>query len=145
MTSTTRHKHQPPAWVTEHLDATRYNAWLRRKAEGMCRRDYERGGSYTVSEAKTAIHDAIVASEGHDHWTGEPLRWDLLGNYDSDESSRQGAAYKRARSMQPSIDHRNSLPVCDFVICAWRTNDAKSDMSIEEFKALCNLVLIHNR
>ncbi|MCP9828780.1 hypothetical protein KBZ19_09810 [Synechococcus sp. L2F] len=86
----------------------------------------------------------MVACNGRDHWTGEPLRWDLLGNYDSDESGRQGASYKRARAMQPTIDHRNSEPICDFVICSWRTNDAKHDMSIEELKEFSRLVLEHN-
>jgi hypothetical protein len=56
----------------------------------------------------------------------------------------QGATYKRARALQPTIDHRDSQAICDFVICAWRTNDAKHDMSIDELKTFCRLVLEHN-
>ena len=50
----------------------------------------------------------------------------------------------RARALQPTIDHRDSQAICDFVICAWRTNDAKHDMSIDELKTFCRLVLEHN-
>ena len=141
----TRHKHQPPPWVSEHLDATSYNDWLSSKAQNMCRRDRKRGGSYSIAEAKAAIHNAIVASGGRDYVTDEELRWDLLGNYDNEASGREGAAYKRARWMQPTVDHLNSLPVCDFVICSWRTNDAKGDMSVEELKEFCGLVLTNPR
>lgn len=140
----TRHKHQPPPWVAEHLDPATYNNWLRGKAQGLVRRDEQRGGSYTVSEAKASVHAAMVACEGRDHWTGETLREDLLGIYDSDESGLRGGAYKKELAMKPTIDHRNSEPVCDFVICAWRTNDAKHDMSIDELKEFCRLVLEHN-
>lgn len=140
----THHKYQPPPWMAEHLSPTAYNNWLLGKAQSLCRRDYERGGNYTASEAKADVHTAIAACGGRDYWTGEQLRWDLLGNYDSDESGWQGASYKRARAMQPTIDHRNSEPICDFVICSWRTNDAKHDMSIEELKEFCRLVLEHN-
>ncbi|MCP9832844.1 hypothetical protein KBY95_00685 [Cyanobium sp. Aljojuca 7A6] len=140
----TRHKYQPPPWVAEHLTPTAYNNWLRGKAQGLARRDEQRGGHYSVSEAKAAVHAAIADCGGRDYWTGEQLRWDLLGNYDSDESGLQGATYKRARALQPTIDHRDSRPICDFVICAWRTNDAKHDMSSEELKEFCRLVLEHN-
>ncbi|MFQ6539738.1 MULTISPECIES: hypothetical protein [Aphanothece] len=129
--------------MAEHLTADAYNEWLRGKAQGIVRRDSERGGTYSVSAAKAAIHAAIVACEGVDYWTGEQLDWSLLGNYNSEESGRRGASYKRARAMQPTIDHRESLPELDFVICAWRTNDAKHDMTHEELLEFCRRVLAH--
>jgi len=46
--------------------------------------------------------------------------------------------------MQPTINHRKSEPVCDFVICDWRTIDVKHDMSIDELKEICRLDLEHN-
>ena len=52
--------------------------------------------------------------------------------------------YKRAQAMQPTINHRKSEPVCDFVICDWRTIDVKHDMSIDELKEICRLDLEHN-
>jgi hypothetical protein len=138
------HKYQPPPWVAEHMDAATYTRYVKRMARGAFLRDVKGGGTYSIEEAADAIHGAVLANEGRDHWTGEPMRWDLLGRYDSSESALRGGAYKKELAMKPTIDHRNSEPVCDFVICAWRTNDAKHDMSIDELKECCRLVLEHN-
>jgi hypothetical protein len=37
-----------------------------------------------VQEYRIAIRNAVVASVGLDHWTGEQLDWDLIGTYDND-------------------------------------------------------------
>jgi hypothetical protein len=34
-----------------------------------------------------AIHDAVSASEGHQHWTSESLDWLLLGTDDSNQAA----------------------------------------------------------
>jgi hypothetical protein len=42
----------------------------------------------------------------------------------------------------PTVDHVNDgLGPADFRICAWRTNDAKNDQSLDEFVALCRRVI----
>jgi len=44
--------------------------------------------------------------------------------------------------MLPTVDHvvdrRNDA---EFVICAWKTNDAKSDLEYDDFVELCRKVL----
>lgn len=55
----TRHKYQPPPWVAEYLDPTAYSNWLRGKAQGLVRRDEQRGGSHTVSEAKATTRTLL--------------------------------------------------------------------------------------
>jgi hypothetical protein len=37
------------------------------------KRDQKRSGTGNVQQYRLAIHDAVVASEGRDHWSGEPL------------------------------------------------------------------------
>ena len=37
-----------------------------------------------MQEYRIAIRNAVVASVGLDHWTGEQLDWDLIGTYDND-------------------------------------------------------------
>ena len=56
-----------------------------------------------------------------------------------------GAAYRREFYRLPTVDHRNAEPVCDFQIVSWQTNDAKGDMSPEEYLAHCTVVVIHHR
>jgi hypothetical protein len=46
--------------------------------------------------------------------------------------------------MLPTIDHvLMEDGTYDFVVCAWRTNDAKNDLSHEEFVDLCRRVIAH--
>jgi hypothetical protein len=42
------------------------------------------------------------------------------------------------------VDHRTNQPEPDFVICAWRTKDAKHDMTPQELLAFCRAVLNHS-
>ncbi|WP_260448061.1 hypothetical protein [Burkholderia stagnalis] len=44
----------------------------------------------------------------------------------------------------PTVDHvEASASAASFKICAWRTNDAKNDLSVDSFLALCVRVLQH--
>jgi hypothetical protein len=51
---------------------------------------------------------------------------------------------KAGFALLPTVDH---VPCedgqYDFVICAWRTNDAKADLGHEDFIALCRRVVAH--
>ena len=46
--------------------------------------------------------------------------------------------------MLPTIDHRTNRPEADLVICAWRTNDAKHDMTPDELLTFCRAVIAHS-
>ena len=110
----------------------------------LCKRDQKRGGSGNVQQYRLAIHDAVVASEGRDHWSGESLDWELIGTYDNKEAAAGKGAHKKQYAMLPTIDHRTNQPESDFVICAWRTNDAKHDMTPEELLTFCRAVIAHS-
>ena len=52
--------------------------------------------------------------------------------------------YKAGFAMLPTVDHvARPDGRWDFVICAWRTNDAKNDLSHYEFIDLCRRVIAH--
>jgi hypothetical protein len=126
-----------------------YPSWVQRKAVTLCKRDQKRGGSGNMQEYRLAIHAAVLASEGRDHWTGELLSWELLsweliGTYDNSEAAAGKGVHKKQYAMLPTIDHRRNKPVADFVICAWRTNDAKHDMTPEELLDFCRAVIAHS-
>ncbi|WP_298151646.1 MULTISPECIES: hypothetical protein [Metallibacterium] len=120
-----------------------YSRWLQRKAAAHVKRDRRRGNSNaTVSAYKQAIHNAVVASGGRDAYTGEDLDWSLISQYDNEKSKQLGRSYKKELAALPTLDHvGDGLGHPDFVISSWRTNDAKHDLTLQEFLALCAAVL----
>jgi hypothetical protein len=132
-----------PAWIPDAAKPA-YPGWVQRRAVTLSKRDQKRGGSGNVQQYRLAIHAAVVASEGRDHWTGEDLDWVLIGTYDHREGTADQGEHKKQYAMLPTIDHRSNRPEPDFVICAWRTKDAKHDMTPQELLAFCTAVLNHS-
>lgn len=124
-----------------------YVRWLQRKAAAHLKRDRKRGNkSGSVSEYKRAIHEAVCKSEGKDAYTGEELDWKLVSTYNNDESKQGRRNYKAKFALLPTVDHiGDGTGPADFKICGWRTNDAKGDLSLEEFVALCVRVVAANK
>ena len=90
------------------------------------------------------MHEAVVRSEGRDVYTGEELAWHLISQYNNDESERGRHQYKAGFALLPTVDHiDSSLLNSGFCICAWRTNDAKNDLSHQAFIDLCIKVVQH--
>ena len=135
-----------PDCLQGRIDESTYVRWLRRKAAAHVKRDRKRCDYEIMGEEyRLLIHEAVKRSGGLDHYTGEDLRWDLLGTYSNEDSRADRSAYKATLALLPTIDH---VPGADgryeFVICAWRTNDAKNDLSHDEFIALCRRVIAHH-
>ena len=128
-----------PGWVG--LSDETYRKLLQRKAVAITRRDKRRGGKYTVKQAIEAIDQAFHRCNGFDPYDGSKLNPELLGTYDNQQSKEKGATYKREMAMLPTVDHVKAEPVPDFEIVSWQTNDAKGDMTPEEFIAYCRRVV----
>jgi hypothetical protein len=93
---------------------------------------------------REAIHNAVVSSQGKDTYTGETLDWHLISQYNNDASEEGRHHYKAQFGFLPTVDHIDaSIPNSGFCICAWRTNDAKNDLSHHAFMELCMKVLEH--
>jgi hypothetical protein len=93
---------------------------------------------------KEAIHAAVPLSEGKDAYTGEPLKWNLISTYKNEDSKAGRHTYKSGFALLPTVDHVIAgATEASFRICGWRTNDAKNDLSSEEFIELCLRVLTH--
>ena len=114
---------------------------LQRKAVAVTRRDKRRDGKYSVKEAIEAIHQAFHRCNGFDPYDGSKLDPELLGTDKNEEAKAQGADYKKRFAMLPIVDHITAEPVPDFEIVSWQTNDAKGDMSPDEFIAYCRCVV----
>jgi hypothetical protein len=139
-------KYQCPAFLTLQVSSTKYTRWLHGKAAAHVRRDKKRGNpNATVPIYQLAIHQAVLDSGGRDHYTGELLDWSLISSYDNAQSKAGRRTYKAGFALLPTIDHvGNGLGKADFKVCAWRTNDAKSDLAHDEFVALCRRVVAHH-
>jgi hypothetical protein len=112
------------------------------KARAHVRRDRERGNIHvTIDEYKSAIHKAVVDGNGMDVYTGLPLRWDLLHTYNNIEAKAGGRAYKSGFADLPTVDHiDDGMGSVNIVVCSWRVNACKSDLTLEEFLAVCRSV-----
>lgn len=125
------------------IDHSTYIRWLRRKAAAHVKRDRKRvDHSISGEEYRKAIHAAVCDHGTHDFYTGEPLDWSLISTYNNHASKVGKSQYKATFALLPTVDHVSADDgKYDFVICAWRTNDAKSDLSYDEFVALCRKVI----
>jgi hypothetical protein len=139
-------KYQRPGFLDALVTQERYERWLRGRTAAHIRRDRERGNNSASGEVyRAAMHAAVVISGGVDHYTGEALDWTLLGQYSNAASKAQRRRYKATFALLPSIDHvGDGLGEADFKVCAWRTNDAKNDLTHDDFVALCRRVVSHH-
>jgi hypothetical protein len=88
------------------------------------------------------IHDTIVRSDGYDPYTGDALDWHLVGKFNSEDAKAGGAAYKAQFKNLPTVDHVDpSSQALDFEIISWFINDAKSDLTRDEFVNLCRRIV----
>ena len=135
----------PPFLLSGIVTPKTYEHWLGRKAATHSRRDRKRGRSAaTRSLYKEAIHAAVWKSEGCDKYTGEKLDWKLISTWKNKDAKAGGLAYKAKFALLPTVDHVDAgATEASFVICGWRTNDAKHDLSLAEFTDLCETVLLH--
>jgi hypothetical protein len=138
-------KHTMPAFLDGRVTAEACEHWLSRKAAAHCRRDRHRGRTVSRSQLKEAIHGAVLASEGLDVYTGELLDWHLLSKFRNEDAKAGRHAHKASFALLPTVDHvRAGDTEAAFRICAWRTTDAKGDLSPEDFIKLCTRVLKHS-
>lgn len=135
-----------PSAIQTMCTEAAYKRWLHRKAVAHVNRDRKRWNlPLSVPAYKAAIHSAVVAGGERDAYTGDLLDWSLISTYDNSQSKKGGTVYKKRFALLPTVDHAGDTPGdMNFKICAWRTNDAKSDMSLLELIELCAKVLTHH-
>ena len=132
-----------PEFLKDKCSESDYKKWLSRKAGAHVKRDRKRGNKTAkISIYKEAIHDAVLRSNGQDAYTGKSMDWINIRKYNNDESKNKGRNYKKQFGDLPTVDHiGDGTGDPEFEICSWRTNDAKNDLTYDEFKELCRQVL----
>jgi len=138
-------KYAVPECIREKCTQAKYSRWLHTKATAHVRRDRRRfKNACMVQQYKTAIHEAVGVGGNLDYYTGEELDWSLVSTFDNAAAMEGRIKYKKSFVMLPTLDHtEDEQGRRKFVICSWRVNDMKSDMSENEFYELCDRVLRH--
>ena len=146
-------KYPLPPILNGICDAKAYHKWLACKADALQKRDrrLHRPCAAKCSQAvyKEKIHAAVLDGDGTDPYTGDPLRWDLMGKWDENTNrpvrsgnatQSYGAAMKEF-FLLPVADHIDpDSEELDFEICSWIVNEGKSQQTPEEYVALCEKV-----
>lgn len=84
---------------------------------------------------KLLKHEVFFKNKKRNVFSADP-------KYDNEQSNKHGRNYKKRFVMLPSVDHvGDGKGPADFKICAWRTNDAKNDLSYEELLEFCRKVI----
>lgn len=134
-----------PECIREKCNQAKYSRWLHAKASAHVRRDRKRlNNACTVAKYKAAIHAAVAEGGNLDYYTGEELDWGLVSTFNNAAAIEGRVRYKRSFALLPTLDHtEDEHGQARFVICSWRVNDMKSDMTETEFHELCARVLRH--
>jgi len=140
-------KYRFPECLKDQCHPLEFDRWLERKARAHLKRDRKRGNTNATRESyKTEIYEAVIRSKGIDAYTGKKLRWDLISKYDNDQSKTRGREYKKEFGDLPTVDHvDDGSDRPQFNICSWRVNDAKNDLTPDEFLVVCREVLDFNK
>ena len=136
-------KYQLPTFLVGVVTQEIYSKWLNSKTQTHLKRDKKLNPTASGRSYKEAIHKAVLKSDGKDAYTGEELNWKLINKYDNTKSKLLGRTYKHEFALLPTLDHVSERSSINFDICSWRTNDAKNDLSIQEFIELCRKVVTY--
>ena len=136
-------KYQLPTVLVGVVSQEIYSKWLNSKTQTHLKRDKKLNPNASGKSYKESIHQAVLQSNGKDAYTGEDLNWKLINQYDNTKSKLLGRTYKHQFALLPTLDHVSERSSINFDICSWRTNDAKNDLSIQEFIELCRKVVTH--
>ncbi len=111
-----------------------YKKWLDNKAAALHKRDRNDNlidpKIIKKSHYKLAINKAIHETNGRCFYSNLELDWDKISTYKNEKIPNL-----------PTIDHvdRKKFPL-KLVLCSWKINDMKSDMSVEEFLYMCEII-----
>ena len=122
-----------------------YSKWLLTRAKELYRRDKKMGRACAMQSSRSlyrkAIHAAVWASGPLDPYTGDALKWDLIGTWDTTKSIDDHDVFIKEFTLLPTVDHIDpAMKDLGFEICSWLINCCKSGRTPEEFMGLCGKV-----
>jgi hypothetical protein len=87
---------------------------------------------------QSKINAAVIAAGLLDPFTGETMKWELIGTWDDND---QSFAKKKDFYLMPTVDHVDPYAdVLELEICSCRINECKSNLTPDEFVDVCRKV-----
>ena len=143
-------KYPLPTFLEGLVTVSKYDKWLTCKADTLRKRDLGRkrpfAESFSTADYKVKIHGAIVANGEKDPYTGEVLRWDLIGTWNNKIeaflcSGEARDVFDKELYLLPTVDHCDPYgDTLEFEICSWIVNSSKTLMNPREYVELCKKV-----
>ena len=138
-----------PGFLAGRITPAQYEKWLDRRAVHLRALDKQRKRPYSFKNSiavyKALIHFAVVNSGQYDPYTGETLKWELIGTWVGRKTTDPQDApekFEGKYALMPTIDHRDP-DALEFEIISWRVNSCKNYLIPKEFIALCGRVFRH--
>lgn len=130
-----------PEVLQNQISALTYRQWLNVKASSLRKRDLRTHKPFANATPRNVymqkLNSAVIATGLFDPYTGDALRWDLIGTWDP-ATAKGNAGYKREYDRLPTADHVNpDANGLEFEICSWMSNTAKTFLAPRQFVALC--------
>lgn len=138
-------KYPLPAYLKGVQTPYVYSHWVVGKSATVYRRDCRRKRPYALKSSQgeygDAIHEAMIAGNGIDPFTGDRLRFELIDKYDP-VKARGDIIYEKSFDLIPTVDHIDpEADVLALEICSQRMNLCKSEQNPAEFLEMCRKIV----
>lgn len=138
-------KYPLPSFLQGTCTIETYEKWLDKRANEVYKRDLNRRKPFaltgSVSFYKESIHAAVVKGGVIDPYTGETLRWDLIGTWYTLTDNDPATAFNKDFFLLPTVDHKDAdAETLDLEICSWLVNTCKNLLNPADFVAFCKKV-----
>ena len=125
-----------------------YIKWLNKRARQLHDRDLAQGRPYGIAGSrasyKAAIHAAVIATGLWDPYTGDRMKWELIGTWDT-SNVPDNVYLDKGYYLMPTVDHVDPwADVLHLQVCTWRTNCCKGGLTPDEFVRVCRRVVERN-
>jgi hypothetical protein len=144
------YKYPLPAFLKDMISPSEYSKWLNCKADTLHKLDLKRkkpwAGKCSKAVYKEEIHKAVLFAGTKDPYTGDTLRWDLIGKWDNKKEAlyrleQVRGVFNREFFLLPTVDHSDPYnDVLEFEICSWIVNSSKTLMNPDEFVGFCKKI-----
>ena len=130
--------YEPPIWVKS--ESINYKRWLNKMANRVVKHKRKYGESFNVKEAMDAIHQAMQLSDGIDPYDGTIMKSELIDTFMM-KGCTLDANSKKEFFRMPTIKYQSIEQTFDFEIMSMQSNEAKGEMSHEEYLNHCRAVV----
>jgi hypothetical protein len=107
-----------PSFLSDIIEEKAYFRWLERKANAHVKRDRARFGreSCVASTYRAEIHNAVVRSCGRDHYTGQPLSWDLISCFENGSAREHFVKFANLPTVDHAADEQRPSVFCNLLL-----------------------------